>query len=172
MRRHPFIFTLQWTSFAHSRAGMFQIRTVSGHTERLPHYHSRAHSISSSSLSSRKTNLSCIWFASRRALKSSLTLPTVWSWNNWGKHQCRSKGHCISNWQISLIMITCHCKATNTLRFQLWTNYMTKLSEISAASYPFQEISMLFFLKHKVEIPLAANTAMERLHDLWFEDIF
>lgn len=93
MRRHPFIFTLQWTSFAHSRAGMFQIRTVSGHTERLPHYHSRAHSISSSSLSSRKTNLSCIWFASRRALKSSLTLPTVWSWNNWGKHQCRSKGH-------------------------------------------------------------------------------
>lgn len=49
---------------------------------------------------------------------------------------------------------------------------MTKLSEISAASYPFQEISMLFFLKHKVEIPLAANTAMERLRDLRFEDIF
>lgn len=93
MRRHPFIFTLQWTSFARRRAGVCQMRTVSGRTECLPHCASRAHSISSSSQSSRKTNLSCIHFASRRPLKSSATWPTVWSWNNVGKYQCRAKGH-------------------------------------------------------------------------------
>lgn len=180
MRRHPFIFTLQWTSFARRRAGVFQMRTVSGRTECLPHCASRAHSISSSSQSSRKTNLSCIHFASRRPLKSSATWPTVWSWNNVGKYQCRAKGHlCI---KLADLTHHDHVSLQGNQRFEIPTlnqlhDKITRnfcCCEICSIS-PFPRNFNAFLFKAQNTPPLpppATNTSMGRLHDLCYEDFF
>lgn len=180
MRRHPFIFTLQWTSFARRRAGVFQMRTVSGRTECLPHCASRAHSISSSSQSSRKTNLSCIHFASRRPLKSSATWPTVWSRNNVGKYQCRAKGHlCI---KLADLTHHDHVSLQGNQRFEIPTlnqlhDKITRnfcCCEICSIS-PFPRNFNAFLFKAQntpPPPPPATNTSMGRLHDLCYEDFF
>lgn len=156
------------------------MRTVSGRTECLPHCASRAHSISSSSQSSRKTNLSCIHFASRRPLKSSAMWPTVWSWNNVGKYQCRAKGHlCI---KLADLTHHDHVSLQGNQRFEIPTlnqlhDKITRnfcCCEICSIS-PFPRNFNAFLFKAQNTPPLpppATNTSMGRLHDLCYEDFF